>query len=276
MSYICLNRGTAGGKLTVEEFVKLAAEAGFAGADVNIAYGVEHGAAALGDLFARHKMRFGGWPLPDFRSEPAKLPESHEQLKKMAAVAEKLGIDSCGTFLMPSSELPFVENWLFHVSRLQPFAAILAEHGLRLGLEFVAPFHLRRKERHEFIFTPGQMLELADAIGPNAGLLVDSYHCYTAGDTWEHLAQIPANKIVLGHINDAPKGDISQLQDGRRLLPGEGVIDLAGFLKALAQAGYKGPVSVEVLNPISGSSPPRERAIAAWQGVKRALDAAGL
>jgi hypothetical protein len=48
---VCLNRHTAGRGLPLPEFVELAADAGFAGADVDLSFGVEHGAAALADLF---------------------------------------------------------------------------------------------------------------------------------------------------------------------------------------------------------------------------------
>ncbi len=123
---------------------------------------------------------------------------------------------------MPSSDLPFIENWNFHVERIKPIARVLADHELRYGLEFVSPYHLRRKFKHEFIFTPGLMLELADAIGQNVGLLVDCFHCHAGGMSWEHLSQIPADKIVLGHLNDCPRVPIDQIQDGQRLLPGDG------------------------------------------------------
>ncbi len=82
MEYVCLNRGTTGGNLSQEDFVKVAAGAGFAGADVDINYGVQHGVAKLADLYATHHLRFGGWGAPDFRAESAKLPEGLAQLKK--------------------------------------------------------------------------------------------------------------------------------------------------------------------------------------------------
>ncbi len=275
MEYVCLNRGTTGGNLSQEDFVKVAAETGFAGADVDINYGVQHGTAKLADLYATHHLRFGGWGAPDFRAESAKLPEGLAQLKKMAPVAAQLKADSCATWIMPSSEMPFLENWNFHVSRIKPIADILRDHGLRFGLEFVAPYHLRRKFKHEFIFTPGLMLELADAIGSNVGLLVDSFHCHTAGTTWQHLAEIPAEKIVLTHLNDAPRVPVGEVQDGQRVLPGNGGIDLVGFLHALRSTGYNGPMSLEVFNQQLREMPAPQAAALAWQATKRVLQAAG-
>src|SRR5262249_45567385 len=159
--------------------------------------------------------------------------ESLAQLDPLARLAAELAIDSAATWLMPSSDLRFLENWNFHVQRLKPVAQILADHGRRLGLEYVAPYHLRRKFAHEFVFTTGQMLELADAIGPNVGLLIDCFHVHCAGDPMERVAQVPKNKIVLAHLNDAPRIAVQEVEDGRRLLPGEGTIDVAGFLRSL-------------------------------------------
>ncbi len=225
---ICLNRGTAGGALPLDQFVALSAKAGFPGADVDLNYGVEKGAAALRDLYSSHHQSFGGWGPPDWRSEEQKLTDGLANFRTAAKIAAELGIDSCATWIMPSSDRPFIENFEFHAARLKIVANILAEHGLRLGLEFVAPYHLRRKFKHEFIFTPGLMLELADAVGPNVGLLVDAFHCHASGTPFAEIAGLPKEKIVLCHFNDAPKVAQHQIEDGHRLLPGEGVIDLAG------------------------------------------------
>src|ERR1700748_2197383 len=96
---ICLNRATAGGGLGLDEFVALAARSGFAGADVDVNYGVEKGAAALRDLYGKHNQVFGGWPLPDWRSEENKLTEALPNFRKAARIAAELGIDSCSTWI---------------------------------------------------------------------------------------------------------------------------------------------------------------------------------
>ncbi len=119
------------------------------------------------------------------------------------------------------------------------------------------------------------MLELADAIGTNVGLLVDSFHCHTAGTTWQHLAEIPAEKIVLAHLNDAPRVPVGEVQDGQRVLPGNGGIDLVGFLQALRRTGYNGPMSLEVFNQQLREMPAPQAATLAWQATKRVLQVAG-
>jgi sugar phosphate isomerase/epimerase len=273
---ICLNRATAGGILPLDQFVALAAKSGFAGADVDLNYAVEKSSAALGDLYASHKQAFGGWGAPDWRNEEHKLTDALPNFRKSARIARELGIDSCATWIMPSSDRAFLENFQFHAARLKTVANVLAEHGLRLGLEFVAPWHLRRKFKHEFIFTPGLMLELADVAGPNVGLLIDAFHCHTSGTPFEEIAKLPREKIVLGHFNDAPKLPLHQVEDGHRLLPGDGAIDLPAFFSALKQTGYDGPVSLEIFNAELRAMAPEQAAAKAGLAAKKVLAPLGL
>src|SRR5690348_5319440 len=133
--YLCLNRGTLGGGLPLEKFVQLAADAGFQGADVDLGYGLQHGAPALLDLYQSHHMRFGGWGPPvDQRTDPSRRAEGLKKLAQLSAVAHDVGIDSCCTWIMPSSDQPFQETWAEHVEALRPVAQVLGERGMRLGL----------------------------------------------------------------------------------------------------------------------------------------------
>jgi sugar phosphate isomerase/epimerase len=262
---ICLNWNTAGKGLGCVEFVELAARAGFAGADVDMNWALEHGAAALADLYAKHGLAYGGWgPRFDWRSEAGVTADNLAILSKQAKIAAELGIDSCCTHLLPSSDLPLHQNWHFHFQRLGPIVKLLADHGLRFGLEFVSPYDLRRKWKHEFIFTPMAALELAADLGDNCGLLIDSFHLHAAGEPMSILAKIPAKKIVHVHINDAPAGPLETMADAKRLLPGQGAIDLRAFVSGLNSVGYAGPVSLEVFSDELKSMTPERAAARAW------------
>lgn len=273
--YICLNRGTTGGGLPLEEFVGIAAAGGFAGADVELGWAERHGQAELRDLYAARHMRFGGWGPPvDQRTEPARRDEGLKHLAAQATIARALAIDSCATWVMPSSDLPFIENWNLHVERLKPVARVLGDHGLRLGLEFVSPWHIRRAKKHEFIYTPGLMLELADAVGPNVGLVVDFWHVHWSATPWVQIGEIPKEKIVWCHWSDAPDVPPEQARDNRRLLPGQGVIDFKAAFAALKHAGFDGPVSLEAFHVVS-DLPPADAARKAWKACEKVVQAVG-
>ena len=49
--------------------------------------------------------------------------------------------------------------------RLRTCAQILGAYGIRLGLEFVGPHHLRTAWKHPFIWTLDETLDWIDAIG---------------------------------------------------------------------------------------------------------------
>src|SRR3954466_14562961 len=103
--FISLNRGTTGGGMPLDAYVELAATAGFQGADVDMNYGAQHGAAALRDLYTKHKIQFGGWSPPlDHRTEPPRREEAMKRLVAQANVAQELKIDSCCTWISPSSD----------------------------------------------------------------------------------------------------------------------------------------------------------------------------
>jgi sugar phosphate isomerase/epimerase len=166
----------------------------------------------------------------------------------LARAAAAIGANRTFTWIMPSDDdRSLDENRRFHVERLAPVAAILAEHGCRFGLEFIGPKTLRDSRRYPFIYTAAAMLELAAEIGPNVGLLLDCYHWYTSHGTLADIRALSAAQVPYVHVNDAPVGiDVDAQLDNVRRLPGEtGVIDIAGFLQALAQIGYDGPVVPE-------------------------------
>jgi sugar phosphate isomerase/epimerase len=147
-----------------------------------------------------------------------------------------------------NNERPFLANFKFHVDRIGPAAAILADHGIALGLEFIGPKTLRKTFAHRFIYTLEGMLALGAAMGTgNVGLLLDIWHLYTSHGSIDQVRELDASEVVVVHINDAPAGiAVDEQLDQVRTLPGEtGVLDVAGFLQALEAIGYDGPVTVE-------------------------------
>jgi sugar phosphate isomerase/epimerase len=184
------------------------------------------------------------------------------------------------TYIWPcSDEKTFEENWKFHVERFTPIAAILGEHGIALGLEFLGPKTLRDEKQFPFVHTMAQMLELGAAIGPNVGLLLDCWHWYTSGATLEDLRNLRAEQVVYVHLNDAPRGieRDAQIDLVRDLPAATGVIDLAGFLQALQSIGYDGPLVVEPFCKALAELPTDAHRLAAVRdSLSTAFEVAGL
>ena len=280
-----LSPGAIGIRADLPDAVALAARHGWQGMDLPIGAAARMAAERSTDevaaLFAQAGVRPGGWGLPiDWRQpyDPAAL----ETLGEQAALAQRLGCTRVCTWLLPASdELPFRENFAHHVARLQPIARVLAEHGCRLGLEFIGPRTMREGKRYGFIFSMDAMLCLAQAIGPNVGLLLDSWHWYTSLGTLADIRALRAEDVVYVHINDAPEGVPVEAQiDQVRRLPGAtGVIDLAGFLGVLQEIGYDGPVTPEpfdqglaALAPDEACRITHEHLLAVWRQARLASD----
>jgi sugar phosphate isomerase/epimerase len=91
-----------------------------------------------------------------------------------------------------------------------------------------------------------EMLAFAKECGPNVGLLLDAWHWHHAGATAEDIVSAGRERIVHVHFDDSANLPPEQIRDDQRLMPGEGVIDLVSFLKALQKIGYRDALSVEV------------------------------
>lgn len=85
---------------------------------------------------------------------------------------------------------------------------------------------------------------------PNLGLVLDSYHICVRKNPLAPLASIPASKIALVQLADAPDilMDPMSLSRHHRCFPGQGDYPLRQFLQACFATGYDGPVSLEIFN----------------------------
>ena len=196
-----------------------------------------------------------------------------KELDRVAKACAAVGAVRTFTWIIPSSdERTYDENYAYHVERLTPVAKALADNGCSFGLEFLGPKTIRDRGKHLFIYQVGPMLELAKAVGPNVGLMLDCWHWYTSGGTVADLEKLTDPDVVDVHINDAPKGIDRDAQiDSVRSVPGAtGVIDSEGFMKALKKIGYTGPVTPEPFtSELAGLPSDEERLRVISEGVKK-------
>ncbi len=268
-----LNPGAVGIEVEgLEGRIAVAGEAGFGGVDCDI-----NEVAALSEpgeakrLLDAAGLSWGLFGLPidvygaDEDAFTAALPNVHAACKLAASV----GCTRTERHVMPGhNEMDYAANLAFSAERLKRLAEVLGEHGIRHGVEFIGPRTLRDRFAHEFIHTMDQALELADAADPSGevvGISLDTFHWYTSGGTAEEITGKLAGRIVHVHVNDARPGRGPDEQiDGERNLPAEtGVIDSAGFMGALRDVGYDGPMMAEPFQPWRGKLselPPAEAA----------------
>ncbi|HEY5979802.1 MAG TPA: TIM barrel protein [Microlunatus sp.] len=252
--YSNLSLGALGLSADFPTAVELAVEHGFGGLDPDLGH-----LASLGDEAAIREaaaevsergLRWGVAGLPvDLTAPAADFTAQIASMSDTLAVLSAAGVPSVGTWVRPMhDDLTYRRNWVLHVSRLALVAEVLADAGLRLGLEYVGPKTFWSTERFPFIHSLAEVRELiAETGASNVGVILDSFHWYTAGETAADLVGLRDAEIVSVDINDAPDDRLrdEQLDLDRRLPASTGVIDLAGFMTGLRDADYTGPVKVE-------------------------------
>jgi sugar phosphate isomerase/epimerase len=276
MDLVCGNLGV---KADLPEAIALAHRNGFESVAPDAAYLNGRDEGQIRDLLADLKAKglvWGAAALPvDFRADDARFRQGMRALPASAAALQRAGVTRVGTWVRPAhAELTYSANFRQHARRLGEVAGILDDHGLRLGLEYVGPKTSWTAARHAFVHTMAEMKELIAAIGRgNVGLVLDSWHWYTAGETEADLLSLAGRDVVACDLNDAPAGvPVDQQKDLVRDLPcATGVIDLKTFLGALVQIGYDGPVRAEPFKAELRKMPKEEAVAAAARAMKQAF-----
>ncbi|REK76127.1 sugar phosphate isomerase/epimerase family protein [Paenibacillus paeoniae] len=274
-----LSKAGLGALESQRELIELAGRYGFQSVELDpLALVEEYGREEAQRLLSDHHVVLASFGLPvEWRATEEKFLEDLEKLTTYAAAAQALGCASCCTYVLPSTDEKAAHFMAVATRRLRECAVLLAEYGISLGLEFVGPHHLRTRWANPFIWTLNETLDWIDAIGePNVGLLLDSYHWYTTGLDASDIEALLRSQIVHVHLNDAPSVPVEEALDNGRLFPGEGVIDLNSFLRALEHIGYDGSVTQEILSSSPPTGTPEELAKRSKDGFDNVFAAAGL
>ncbi len=275
--YLSLNAIPIGGHLSWPDFAHLASKTGFHGVDPMLEAAMADGVQATTRLLTEFHLRPSYVNLPvEFRKDDAAFRAGLPKLEDVAPFAAAIGCPRMMTYIMPSSDIPKDELRRTYKKRFTEIGNILARSHCRLGLEFLGPLHLRRQFPNEFIWKMGEMLAFAKECGSNVGLTLDSWHWYTAGATTADIIAAGKDRIVAVHFSDVPKLPPDQIRDNERLLPGEGVAGLTGFVQALQKIGYEDGLSIEVFGRGLKEMPPEESARLCLTYGRQVLEKAGV
>ncbi|HLK66560.1 MAG TPA: sugar phosphate isomerase/epimerase family protein [Bryobacteraceae bacterium] len=249
--YVSLNGSLVGNKVTWPEFVRLAAKVGYGGADFNLAAAMKEGLEPTSKLYAQTKLRVGFATLPvNAVRDESTFKTGMAGLDAAAKFAASAGCQRMTVVVPAASATPKPEFRTLLKARLTEAAKVLAAHNIRLGFEFLGPMQFRLRPLTEFIWRMKEMLAFAKECGPNVGLTVDAWHWYHANATVADIVAAGKSSIVNVHVSDAAKLAPLDVHDNERLMPGEGVIPLVDFFRALQQIGYEDGISPEPLGRI--------------------------
>jgi len=181
-----------------------------------------------------------------------------EHIKRVILAAELLKVGVVNTFIGRDPHKSVAENWPRFLEVWPPLVQFAEEHGVRIGIENCPMFFTADE------WPGGKNLAHAPAVwrrmfseirSDNFGLNYDPSHM-----VWQQMDYLRpitefAQRLFHIHLKDAlvePQrlNDVgimaTPLEFHTPKIPGRGQIDWRKFLAALQEAGYDGPVCIEV------------------------------
>ncbi|MBW3096039.1 sugar phosphate isomerase/epimerase family protein [Pseudohoeflea coraliihabitans] len=169
-----------------------------------------------------------------------------ENARREIEIAAALGADHVMVFTggLAQGSRDLAEARVEVAESITRLAAFAGEAGVKLALE---PLHPMLAGDRTVLCTMTEANDLCDQLGQGVGLVIDAYHVWWDREVWAQIARAGRRDRILGfHVNDwlIPTKDV--LRD--RGMMGDGVIDLPALERAVRQAGYRGPVEVEIFS----------------------------
>lgn len=124
---------------------------------------------------------------------------------------------------------------------LLPFAR---DFGVKIALENMYQYDPRRGVLTRDVFAvPERYAAFYDELNdPSFICLVDTGHCGIVGEDAERMLRVMGSRVKALHVND----NLFRTDD--HVVPGHGHLDWNGVTRALADIGYTGDITFEVLN----------------------------
>lgn len=125
------------------------------------------------------------------------------------------------------------EEWAWAVEGLREVYAHSEKAGVTLALEPLNRFETNFVNRHD------QALLLANEVGPNCGVCLDSFHINIEESNLYQAILNTGKKLVAFHVSD-----------NNRMAPGQGDYDWVRLVATLKAAGYDSALTVEFVAPL--------------------------
>ena len=236
----------------------------------------DHSPRELARLFTSHGLEVvsvNSIEFIGFRKEQYR--EIRERCRTLCTIAEVIG---CRTLVVVPSPTPRAEGsavmsigvpWESivdeYVTVLRDLSAIAEPCGVRLAFEFLAFGWCS-------VRTPKGAAEIVrQADRPNVGINVDACHFYGGGGEVGEISELDPAQIYTFHLNDMENVPKEAITDGRRLLPGEGVIPLDEICRRMKGIGYDGACAIELFRPEYWARDPFELAAQARSAALKIL-----
>jgi sugar phosphate isomerase/epimerase len=245
----CLNGGTLRGfNLDVVEEINVTAKAGYSGIELwidRLNDYVKRG-GSLTDLKKRlddnglkfeNAMAFFAWAVDD----DAKRNGGIEQMKREMTMVRELGCTRIAATASGATN-----------ERLDDFTVLGERYRtiLQIGESMEVIPQLEIWGGSKTLTTLSDAVAIATAAGHSqAALLLDTYHLYKGGSSFDGLHLLNGKALNVFHINDYPANPPREtILDKHRVYPGNGICPLRKITKTLTEIGFTGALSFEVFN----------------------------
>ncbi len=190
-------------------------------------------------------------PFRDFEAMPE--PQRARNLDRAERKFDLMGELGADLILACSNvQLAAIDDPARAAADLHEMAERAARRGLRVGYEALAWGRHVKRWRDAWAIVQA-------AAHPALGLIVDSFHTLALGDDFAGIADLPGDRIFFVQLADAPlmSADVLSWSRHFRNFPFQGALDVTGFLRAVLQSGYAGPLSLEIFNDEFRAAPAR-------------------
>ncbi len=181
-------------------------------------------------------------PLRDFEAmpDPART-KNFERASKKLDLMDELGARLLCLCSNVSPEA--IDDSGRAAADLAELAELARRRGLRIGYEALAWGRWIKDWTAAW-----DIVRAADC--DNLGIVLDSFHICSRNNPIEPIAALPADKIALVQVADAPALVMDPLSLSRhyRCYPGQGEYPIVDYLDAVTRSGYRGPLSLEIFN----------------------------
>jgi len=245
---VSLNTATIRGyELPVEEQIDRCAEAGFDGIELwvsDVETYIKRGGTAeeLGRRINQHGLilenmiSFSAWIADDAVQRTAGMQKMRQDMELTARLGGKyIAAPVQGVSAIEKQKLPAYSDRY----------RMILEEGVQTGVIPILE-----------LWGSGALNQLSDtaaitigAAHPDASMLLDFYHLYRGGNSFDSLRLINGSILPVFHINDYPESIPREaLEDADRVFPGDGSCPFDRILPVLYETGFRGAFSLELFN----------------------------
>jgi 4-hydroxyphenylpyruvate dioxygenase len=240
------------------EKLRAAAAAGFQGVEIfeNDLLYYDRSPAEVRALCRDLGLEIIAWqPFRDFEALPARMRQkAFDRAERKFDLMGELGTRM---MLVCSNVSPqTLDDAARAAADLAALAERAAHHDITIGYEALS------WGRHVRDY-PDAWAIVREADEDNLGIVLDTFHIFCRGNSLATMNDIPAGKIALVQLADAPDLSMDPLQLSRhhRCFPGQGDYPIVEFLRRLHAIGYQGPISHEIFSDEFRSGSPARVAV---------------